>query len=82
VIRVTYVLGCHDHRYSQHFKLQTVDGAQQLVDVNMAKDRFSIEVAGGYIWIYPNKVSAIEIRDITTEENIRKGALEAQRKGV
>ncbi len=82
MIRVTYVLGSHDSRYTQHFKTATIDAAQQMVDEAMAKDRFSIEVSGGYTWIYPSKVSAIEIRDVSHEVNIRKAALEAQQKGV
>jgi hypothetical protein len=82
VIRVTYVLGCHDSQYTKHYKLLSVDGAQQMVDEEMAKDHFYIEVVGGYIRIYPRHVSAIIIRDITHEENIRKEALVAQKKGA
>lgn len=82
MIRVTYVLGSFESRYTQHFKGNNIDQVTDLVDTNMAKEFFRIEVAGGFIRIYPSKVSAIEIRDVSHEENIRKEALKAQKKGV
>lgn len=78
MIRVTYVLGCHEHRYTQHFKALTIDQAQQLVNERMAKAYFNLEVTGGYIRIYPRKVSAIEVRDITHDQRAQNAAKEGE----
>lgn len=72
MIRVTYVLGSHDSRYTQHHKHGDIDTVRNVVQANMAKAYFDLEIADGFVRIYSNRVSAVEVRDLSTEEAILK----------
>lgn len=84
MIRVTYVLGCHDSRYSEHFEDKAIEDVRREVQTRMGlnKSYFDLQIADGFVRIYTEQVSAIEVQDLSRVEAIREAALKAQEEGV
>lgn len=78
MIRVTYVMSCHDSRYTQHFDHTTMETVKSEVRMKMSRAYFDMDLPDGFVRIYTNKVSAIEVRDLSREEAI----LKAQQEGA
>lgn len=69
MIRVSYVLGSHSSRYSEHYKDETatVESVLNIVEENLAGQHFDLKVAGGVVRITTAHVSAVEVRDTSND---------------